>query len=422
MPHRAKTYDIRKAERKDLYTDFGKRIEFLQAFLNFTEDDVIIFNKGAKYLKAALPDLTHRLYAKMLDFDITARALRTRTTTSEGEVEDLFTLDSPHVQRRKIFWKWYLTRLFSDPSEIEYWEYLAKVGEMHTGKVLMHPLKIEYMHMNTCLGFVNQLAIETISLQPDMSITYKFALIRTLNKILCIQNDLISRCYTREGEEFETGPKADTGTGAQSYGCPHMEATESDGRWTGEMRSDADTASTDTRPITDRPDTASIEASRPNTGTPSIPDPRSERPSPNPDSRPNTANASSTDGASLTDTRSNSDASSLAQDRSLHPRCLMPGASGSQSRPTSSGRSQASSSSGGRERSASIDLIRIISSADTGSSTDLPFTGGHHISPSYAGTLPGFTSPFAPEQTFETKIWSAKSKQKWYKAAENPKV
>ncbi|PYI03966.1 hypothetical protein BO78DRAFT_399335 [Aspergillus sclerotiicarbonarius CBS 121057] len=93
-----------------------------------TADDLIVFNKGTKFLKAALPDLTHRLYAKMLDFDITARALRTRSTESEAHVEDLFTLDGPHVQRRKIFWKWYLTRLFSDPSQKEYWEYLDKVG------------------------------------------------------------------------------------------------------------------------------------------------------------------------------------------------------------------------------------------------------------------------------------------------------
>jgi hypothetical protein len=64
----------------------------------------------------------------MLEFDITARALRTRSTASDAHIDDLFTIDSPHVQRRKIFWKWYLTRLCSDPGQIEYWEYLEKVG------------------------------------------------------------------------------------------------------------------------------------------------------------------------------------------------------------------------------------------------------------------------------------------------------
>lgn len=69
------------------------------------------------------------MYEKLLQFDITARALKTRTTYTEDDVDDLFTIDSPHVQRRKIFWKWYLTRLTSaDPSQMEFWEYLAKLG------------------------------------------------------------------------------------------------------------------------------------------------------------------------------------------------------------------------------------------------------------------------------------------------------
>lgn len=149
MPNRPKLdqFDIRHVDRRELYTDFKKRIAYLKAFLNLVEgadfslivpnkfltwiclqDDIIVFNKGVKYLKTAIPDLTHRLYSKMLEFDITARALRTRNTACHAHVEDLFTIDSPHVERRKIFWKWYLTRLCNDPSQMEYWEYLEKVG------------------------------------------------------------------------------------------------------------------------------------------------------------------------------------------------------------------------------------------------------------------------------------------------------
>ncbi|THC87978.1 hypothetical protein EYZ11_012578 [Aspergillus tanneri] len=194
--------DIRHATRQELYTDLTKRIKYLHAFLNFTVDDIEILNRGSKYLKAAIPTLAHRLYEKMLQFDLTARALRTRSTSSETQIEDLFTIDSPHVQRRKIFWKWYLTRLCSDPSEPGYWEYLDKVGKMHTGKVLLHPLNIEYMHMNVCLGYVQDLFFETISCHPEMTIQFRLSLIRSMNKMLCIQNDLISRYYIRDGQEF----------------------------------------------------------------------------------------------------------------------------------------------------------------------------------------------------------------------------
>ncbi|KAE8353730.1 Protoglobin-domain-containing protein [Aspergillus coremiiformis] len=205
--------DIKYVGRKELYTDLGKRMKYIQTFVDFTDDDIQVFNKGSKYLRAAIPTLTHRLYQKMLGFDITARALRTRSSASEAEPEDLFTIDSPHVQRRKIFWKWYLTRLLcSDPSQIEYWSYLQKVGKMHTGKVLMHPLTIEYIHMNACLGYLKDLLIENISTHPDMTVTFKFALIRSLSKVLCIQNDLISRSYMNEGQEYATEESDESNT------------------------------------------------------------------------------------------------------------------------------------------------------------------------------------------------------------------
>ncbi|KAB8213022.1 Protoglobin-domain-containing protein [Aspergillus novoparasiticus] len=105
---------VQYIRRRELYTDLQKRIEYLHAFLNISGPSI--------------PTLSHRLYEKLLQFDITARALRTRTTATDMHVEDFFTIDSPHVERRKIFWKWYLYKLCSDPSRIEYWDYLDKVG------------------------------------------------------------------------------------------------------------------------------------------------------------------------------------------------------------------------------------------------------------------------------------------------------
>lgn len=329
--------DIRRVGRRELYTDFGKRMEYMKTYLDFTEDDVHIFNKGAKYLKAAIPDLTHRLYQKMLEFDITARALRTRSTASEVQIEDLFTIDSPHVQRRKIFWKWYLTRLCSDPGQIEYWEYLGKIGSMHTGKVLMHPLRIEYVHMNVCLGYVKGLLLDTITNHPDMSVKFKFALLKTLSKIFCMQNDLISKCYINEGQEY----------------------TEESSN-----ASNADSAST-------------MET------------------------------ASNTDNASIT----NSEISSLAQDKPSYPRCLVPGFSNS--RPNSAGAQSPTS----RDRSGSVDLDRVSSTAETAVSSDCPSTSSsHRVTPSVVSISqpPAFASPFAVGHihNFETKIWSSGLKRK----------
>ncbi|PYI03965.1 hypothetical protein BO78DRAFT_399333, partial [Aspergillus sclerotiicarbonarius CBS 121057] len=269
---------------------------------------------------------------------------------------------------------------------------------MHTGKILMHPLKIEYMHMNTCLGYVKELAYETISLHPEMSVPFKFALIRSLNKILTIQNDLISRCYIREGQEFtndtpntEAAPPTDSGANTDS-------ASMSDTR-----------SSVDTRSI---PDTTKSYVDTPSSDPPTIPDTRSI-----PETRSNADTGSIADNGSIADTSSipdtvaNSDTSSVMQDRQLHPRCLVPGLS--QSRPTSSKGSAPSL----RDRSASFDMARVRTATESTGSDPTSTAGSHRVNPSYAGTLNGFTSPFVPEpgQAFETKIWSAKSKQKWYK-------
>ncbi|KAE8328606.1 Protoglobin-domain-containing protein [Aspergillus sergii] len=363
--------DIRRVGRKELYTDFGKRMEYIKTFLDFTDDDVIIFNKGSKYLKTVIPELTHRLYEKMLEFDITARALRTRSTTSEAQIEDLFTIDSPQVQRRKIFWKWYLTRLCSDPGQPSYWEYLRKVGEMHTGKVLMHPLTIEYIHMNACLGYVKQLLFETISLHPDMSVKFKFALIRSMSKVFCIQNDLISKCYINEGQEFAEEASNTTNTD----NAPAKGNTDSASIATGIT----DNASIATG-ITDN--TSAV------TGT------------------TDTASMTTTDTASI----ANSEVSSMTRDKQSHPHCLIPGFN--TSRPNSAGDTQSSIL---RDRSGSVDLDRVSSTAETAVSSDCPSTSSSHmISPSVVSNPSAFASPFAVGHihNFETKIWSSGMKQK----------
>ncbi|KAE8149838.1 Protoglobin-domain-containing protein [Aspergillus avenaceus] len=349
--------DIRRATRKELYTDFGKRMEYLHAFLDFTDEDIEIFNKGSKFLKPAIPSLTDRLYGKMLDFELTARALRTRNTASEAPVKDYFKKDSPHVQRRKIFWKWYLTRFCSDPGKLEYWQYLEKVGRMHQGQELMHPLMIEYIHMNACLGYVKDALIDTISTHPELSVKFKFALIRSVCKVLCIQNDLISKCYIREGQEFfEDEPS------------------------TGDTSPTSNTSPRNTTMSTSTTSSAS------NFST--------------------TDSVSTADNASATDNTSISESSVKTQEKEKEnlPRCLVPG--WNNSRPNSAGGTQTP-----RDRSGSVDVDRVLTST-TSASSDCPSTASsHRAMQSIASTSPHLISPFAAGQAFETKIWSSGPKK-----------
>lgn len=68
------------------------------------------------------------IYKKLLKYDITARVFTTRDSRNEGPVDKWVTEESTQIQNRKMFLRWYLTKLNSDPTKMEYWEYLDKVG------------------------------------------------------------------------------------------------------------------------------------------------------------------------------------------------------------------------------------------------------------------------------------------------------
>jgi hypothetical protein len=58
-----------------------------------------------------------------------SRAFHTRTTASEEEPEgDYLTEETPQIQRRKMFLRWYLIKLCQDPTSMDFWRYLNKVG------------------------------------------------------------------------------------------------------------------------------------------------------------------------------------------------------------------------------------------------------------------------------------------------------
>jgi hypothetical protein len=74
-----------------------------------------------------IPGVVHVVYNKLIQYDITARAFNLRTTKTEGPVEPIDD-NSPVIQHRKKFLQAYLNKLCADPSKIEFWEYLDKVG------------------------------------------------------------------------------------------------------------------------------------------------------------------------------------------------------------------------------------------------------------------------------------------------------
>lgn len=91
--------------------------------------DIEALQSGGKYLKQLIPAVVNLVYKKLLQYDITSRAFHTRTTADETEPDqEWLDEEAPKIQRRKMFLRWYLTKLCQDPTSIDFWRYLSKVG------------------------------------------------------------------------------------------------------------------------------------------------------------------------------------------------------------------------------------------------------------------------------------------------------
>jgi len=87
---------------------------------------------------------------------------------------------------------------------MEFWEYLDKVGMMHTGRSRKgrEPLNVEFVHIGATLGFLQDVLVEAVLSHPRLKMERKIAVVRALGKVLWIQNDLFAKWYVRDGEEF----------------------------------------------------------------------------------------------------------------------------------------------------------------------------------------------------------------------------
>lgn len=193
---------MRHIDRKDLYTNLEARIQYLHTFLDFGSNDIEALMSGSKYIKQLIPAIVNIVYHKLLQYDITARAFETRSTSYEGPVDTNLNDNSPQILHRKMFLRAYLNKLCSDPSTMDFWYYLDKVGMMHVGRGREHPLHVEYVHIGACLAFIQDTLTEALLSHPRIKMDKKIALVKALGKVIWIQNDLFAKWYVRDGDEF----------------------------------------------------------------------------------------------------------------------------------------------------------------------------------------------------------------------------
>ncbi|TAQ87414.1 hypothetical protein B7494_g4244 [Chlorociboria aeruginascens] len=189
------------------------RISYLSTFLNLNSTDTESLLAAKPLIAPLIPAILNAVYEKLLSFDITAQVFVPKNTDYEGEtvknVQEL-TLEHPQIALRQDFLKNYLVKLVStsDLSPTSpFWVYLNNVGIMHTGKpgfkhrVNKPELRVEYIHMSALLGFVVDIVIGAVLALEGVELETKGNVLRALNKVIWIQNDLFSRHYIDEINE-----------------------------------------------------------------------------------------------------------------------------------------------------------------------------------------------------------------------------
>ncbi|KAG5652541.1 hypothetical protein H0H81_004651 [Sphagnurus paluster] len=199
---------IDPASLKDLPT----RIKYLRDFIEFTPDDAATLHAAAPVVAPLVPVVVDAVYTKLFSFDITAAAFVPRQTGYDGATPksvDELNLDHPQIEFRKDFLAGYLAKLVSlDYAKDASWEYLNKVGLMHTGaagfahRAKKPELRVEYIHTGILLGYVQDILINAVLTHPALDIGTKTAVLRAVNK-----NDLFARHYIQEDHSAATAEK-----------------------------------------------------------------------------------------------------------------------------------------------------------------------------------------------------------------------
>ena len=192
---------MKNIDEQKLESDLGYRFGYVTEFIGFGEDDIAAIHGSAAHLAPIVPQLVDAVYEKLFLYDATRRHFVPRQSGYEGDVpENIETLQMDHemIEFRKQHLGRYLERLVTKPYDGNMLNYLDQVGKMHTPKAGSKELDVPLVQMNALMGFVSDALIDTI-LSLDLDTENSNQTVRAFNKLLWLQNDLITRHYQING-------------------------------------------------------------------------------------------------------------------------------------------------------------------------------------------------------------------------------
>ncbi len=188
---------MKKIDEASLESDLGYRFGYLTEFMGFGEDDIKAIHGAASHLAPLVPSLVDAVYDKLFSYDATKRHFVPRQSGYEGAVpESVESLQQDHemIEFRKQHLGRYLAALVTKAYDAKMVAYLDLVGKIHTPKAGSQELDVPLVQMNALMGFVADAITATIlglSLERETEVRT----LRAFNKLLWLQNDLITRHY-----------------------------------------------------------------------------------------------------------------------------------------------------------------------------------------------------------------------------------
>lgn len=180
-----------------LETDLNYRFQYLTEFMGLSASDIEAIHGSASFLAPKVPALVDAVYDKLQTYDSTWRHFVPRQHGYTGEIPtNVEALDQSHpqIQFRKQHLGRYLTALVTKPYDAKMTQYLDVVGKIHTPKAGSPQLDVPLVQMNALMGFVSDALLATV-MAADLSKEKQTATVRAFNKLLWVQNDLITRHY-----------------------------------------------------------------------------------------------------------------------------------------------------------------------------------------------------------------------------------
>jgi hypothetical protein len=188
---------MKRIDEPRLEEDAVYRVGYLSDFIGFAAEDVAAIQGAASHLAPLVPALVDAVYVKLFSYDATKRHFVPRQSGYDGPVPEgleALGLDHEMIQFRKGHLSRYLVALVTRPYDGKMIHYLDMVGKMHTPKAGSQELDVPLVQMNALMGFVSD-ALLNVVLGLGLDRETEIRTVRAFNKLLWLQNDLVTRHY-----------------------------------------------------------------------------------------------------------------------------------------------------------------------------------------------------------------------------------